>query len=42
MTFYVLNFQKKTTQKFDEFLPENVEIGQIEKIKPLLYIDHVK
>ena len=25
--FDVSNFPKKTTQKFDEFLPQNLEIG---------------
>ena len=25
--FYVLNFPKNPTKKFDEFLPQNLEIG---------------
>ena len=36
--FDVLNFPKKN----DEALPKNLEIGQIGKIKVLLYINHVK
>ena len=40
--FLCLQFSKKLTQKFDEFLPKNLEIAQIEKIKALLYTNHVK
>ena len=38
MTFWCLNFSKKTTQKFEGFLPKNLKNGQIKKIKALYYV----
>ena len=35
LTFWSVTFSKKTTQKFDEFLPWNLKSGWIKKIKAL-------
>ena len=35
--FDVLNFPKKTTKKFDKFLPKNLKSGLINTIKALSY-----
>ena len=36
--FGVFNFPKKPTKKFDEFLPQNLEIGSI---KPLFFLGKI-